>query len=154
MTAKKDYVGDTVPGKLARLLAVGAEAAPDTRKSAPRETDDHGRPPAVGQTWGKYLIEKRLGRGVQAEVFQAYDRFGAAGQVALKVGLVRAAPGQAPEWTTAVSHTHRGNRGWEPHYLALDLDGAKPGPRDFRVVIKDLHDQQEAMTSTIFRVMW
>ena len=59
-----------------------------------------------------------------------------------------------PEWTTAVSHTHRGNRGWEPHYLALDLDGAKPGPRDFRVVIKDLHDQQEAMTSTIFRVMW
>ncbi|MHC4789605.1 MAG: protein kinase family protein, partial [Planctomycetota bacterium] len=41
--------------------------------------------PVPGQPWGKYLIEKTLGAGGQASVFQAYDQFGAAGHTALKV---------------------------------------------------------------------
>ena len=44
-----------------------------------------GSLPVSGQTWGKYLIEKFLGSGGQAAVFQAFDRFGPAGHVALKL---------------------------------------------------------------------
>ena len=36
------------------------------------------RAPECGQTWGKYLIEKHLGRGGQAVVLQAFDRLGPA----------------------------------------------------------------------------
>ena len=52
---------------------------------------DGGRPggapsgPVPGQRWGKFLIEKVLGRGGQADVLQAFDQAGAAGHVALKV---------------------------------------------------------------------
>ena len=41
--------------------------------------------PRPGHSWGKFVIEKRLGGGGQAEVFQAFDRVGTAGHVALKV---------------------------------------------------------------------
>lgn len=41
--------------------------------------------PEVGQLWGKYLIEKKLGEGGQGVVFQAFDQLGLAGHVALKV---------------------------------------------------------------------
>ena len=40
-------------------------------------------PLAVGQTWGKFLIEKKLGAGGQAVVYQAFDQVGPAGHVAL-----------------------------------------------------------------------
>ena len=48
--------------------------------------------------WGKFLIEKRLGGGGQAQVFQAYDQLGTAGHVALKVPLERIAPEHVQEW--------------------------------------------------------
>lgn len=57
--------------------------------------------PVPGKTWGKYVIEKHMGRGGQAEVYQAYDRYGAAGHVALKVARQRVSPEQAQAWTTA-----------------------------------------------------
>jgi serine/threonine protein kinase len=60
-----------------------------------------GNLPAVGQTWGKYLIEKSLGSGGQANVFQAYDRFGAAGHVALKVARRSVPDKKAQAWTQA-----------------------------------------------------
>ena len=41
--------------------------------------------PQPGQSWGKFIIEKRLGGGGQADVYQAFDRLGTAGHVALKV---------------------------------------------------------------------
>ena len=44
-----------------------------------------GSLPVPGQTWGKYLIEKFLGSGGQATVFQAFDTFGPAGHVAIKL---------------------------------------------------------------------
>ena len=40
---------------------------------------------AIGATWGKFVIEKRLGKGGQAYVYQAYDRIGPLGRVALKI---------------------------------------------------------------------
>jgi len=54
--------------------------------------------PTAGETWGKYVIEKPLGTGGQAMVFQAYDRFGAAGQVALKVALGPVASKELQAW--------------------------------------------------------
>jgi serine/threonine protein kinase len=57
--------------------------------------------PVPGYTWGKYLIEKPLGAGGQADVFQAYDRFGAAGHVALKVARSPIPDKQAQTWTQA-----------------------------------------------------
>lgn len=41
--------------------------------------------PAVGGTYGKYLLEHCLGKGGQAVVYQAYDRCGLLGHVALKI---------------------------------------------------------------------
>lgn len=38
-----------------------------------------------GQQFGKYLVEKKLGEGGQAVVYQAFDRLGVAGHVALKL---------------------------------------------------------------------
>ncbi len=60
----------------------------------------------------------------------------------------------APEWTTAVSHTLRGTRAWEPVRVTLDMEGSAPGPRAFRVVVEDLQGQRQAVASTRFRVMW
>lgn len=58
------------------------------------------------------------------------------------------------DWTTAVSYDQRGNRDWEPLYLALELDKVMPGPKALRVLVKDLHSEQAARTMTAFRVMW
>ncbi len=54
--------------------------------------------PEVGRPWGKFLIEKRLGSGGQASVFQAYDQLGTAGHVALKVPLMPLAPDGVRRW--------------------------------------------------------
>ena len=54
---------------------------------------------AVGQTWGKFLIEKKLGRGGQAEVHQAFDQVGPAGHVALKVPRRPVPASKVQEWT-------------------------------------------------------
>ena len=58
------------------------------------------------------------------------------------------------DWTTAVSYTYRGARDWEPRDLRVDMDGASPGPRAFRVVVEDLHTGRQAMAETRFRVRW
>ncbi|MBT5828886.1 MAG: GWxTD domain-containing protein [Candidatus Latescibacteria bacterium] len=58
------------------------------------------------------------------------------------------------EWTTAVSYEQRGNRDWEPLYLALELKKVMPGPKALRVLVKDLQSEQMALTMTAFRVMW
>ena len=62
--------------------------------------------------------------------------------------------GAPPDWTTAVSYTYRGARDWEPRDLRVDMDGASPGPRAFRVVVEDLHTGRKAMAETRFRVRW
>jgi len=54
--------------------------------------------PLPGHPWGKYLIEKSLGRGGQAEVFQAFDQFGALGHVALKVPSMPVPREQTQQW--------------------------------------------------------
>ncbi len=62
--------------------------------------DGGGAPatPEVGRPWGKFLIEKRLGSGGQASVFQAYDQLGTAGHVALKVPVLPLAPDEVRRW--------------------------------------------------------
>ena len=59
-----------------------------------------------------------------------------------------------PEWTTVVSHTLRGSRAWEPIRVTLDMEDSAPGPRALRVVVDDLADQEQAVATTTFRVMW
>ena len=51
-----------------------------------------------GETWGKFLIEKRLGRGEQTFVYQAYDRSGVAGRVALKLPRRPPPPQDVAAW--------------------------------------------------------
>ncbi len=58
-----------------------------------------------------------------------------------------------PEWTTAVSHTYKETRPWEPHQLTLDMEGSSPGPWAFRVVVDDLKSGEQAATMAHFRVM-
>jgi len=57
--------------------------------------------PAPGEKWGKYLIEKPLGEGGQAVVFQAFDQLGPAGHVALKLPLRSIPTEQFQAWTSA-----------------------------------------------------
>ena len=57
--------------------------------------------PSPGKPWGKYLIEKHLGGGGQAEVYQAYDQFGAAGHVAIKIAHAALPPDKAQAWASA-----------------------------------------------------
>lgn len=67
------------------------------------------------------------------------------------------ADGDSPEqvdWATAVTYDQKGSRDWEPLFLALDLARVMPGPKALRVVVKDLHTGQEAMSLAQFRVMW
>jgi hypothetical protein len=64
-----------------------------------------GRGPTVGQPWGKFLIEKRLGGGGQAEVFQAFDQLGTAGHVALKIPLSSLPPHHLQQWADAEAGT-------------------------------------------------
>ncbi|MDA0745732.1 MAG: GWxTD domain-containing protein, partial [bacterium] len=66
----------------------------------------------------------------------------------------RVANAPEPEWTTAVSGTYRGSLDWEPQYLRLDMDGAAPGLRAFRVMVEDLKSGQQTAATTRFRVMW
>ena len=54
--------------------------------------------PEVGRPWGKFLIEKRLGSGGQANVFQAFDQLGTAGHVALKVPTQPLEARQIQKW--------------------------------------------------------
>ncbi len=54
--------------------------------------------PKPGQQWGKFLIEKRLGHGGQADVFQAFDQFGTGGHVALKVPTKPIPPEDLQRW--------------------------------------------------------
>ncbi len=54
--------------------------------------------PSPGQTWGKYLIEKQLGEGGQAVVFQAFDQLGPAGHAALKLPRRRIPSEQFQAW--------------------------------------------------------
>jgi GWxTD domain-containing protein len=57
-----------------------------------------------------------------------------------------------PEWSTAVSSSHKGNRDWEPSRLTLDMEGASPGPWAFRVMVEDNQAGSRAMEETVFRV--
>lgn len=59
-----------------------------------------------------------------------------------------------PEWTTAVTQEVAGDHAWEPVYLALDLEGAQPGLRDFRVIVRDKHSDQQATVATQYRIRW
>ena len=58
------------------------------------------------------------------------------------------------DWATAISYEQRGNREWEPLFLALELGNTMPGPKALRVVVEDLHDLEKAVATTQFRVMW
>lgn len=58
------------------------------------------------------------------------------------------------EWTTAVTYDQRGNRDWEPIYLALELERIMPGPKALRVLVRDLQSEQETIATTAFQVMW
>jgi len=66
-----------------------------------------------GEQWGKYLIEKLLGKGGQAVVYQAFDVMGPAGHVALKIPRVRVPSNRVQAWVeaevgplTRLSHPH------------------------------------------------
>jgi GWxTD domain-containing protein len=59
-----------------------------------------------------------------------------------------------PEWSTAVTYTREGTTDWEPNFLRLDLADIMPGPRAFRVVVKDLQSGEEATAGTRFRISW
>ena len=60
---------------------------------------------------------------------------------------------QSPSrWTTAVSHTFKESRSWEPHYMRLDLKRSVPGLRAFRVVVEDIKSGQLAVASSVFRI--
>ncbi len=58
------------------------------------------------------------------------------------------------DWVTAVSYEQRGNRDWEPLFLALALDKTMPGPKALRVVVEDFQTLETARSTTQFRVMW
>jgi GWxTD domain-containing protein len=59
-----------------------------------------------------------------------------------------------PDWVTAVTQEVTGDHTWEPVYLALELQGAQPGLRNFRVIIEDKLSSQEASASTQYRIRW
>ena len=69
----------------------------------PDKADEEFSPnlPVPGRMWGKYLIEKSLGRGGQAEVYQAFDRSGLAGHVALKVPREPVPTSSVETWSAA-----------------------------------------------------
>jgi len=59
-----------------------------------------------------------------------------------------------PDWVTAVTQEVTGDHPWEPVYLALDLQSAQPGLRDFRIIIEDKLSSQEATAATQYRIRW
>lgn len=82
-----------------------AGKSPDSEKStvvrpagwrAPESSD--AMSPQPGRSWGKFLIEKRIDAGGEAEIYQAFDQAGAAGQVALKVPLQLGDPQLIDRW--------------------------------------------------------
>lgn len=89
--------------------SAGEPARPDTDLPTVSDTGNHGpqsgewaaRLPVPGQTWGRYLIEKQLGSGGQALVFQAFDRFGVAGHVVLKVPRRPVPPAADQAWSSS-----------------------------------------------------
>ncbi len=84
------------------------------------------------------------------------DNFGATHyRLTFQVQALSNADGAAQaDWATAVSYEQRGNRDWEPLFLALALDKTMPGPKALRVVVEDLHTLEQAIATTRFRVMW
>lgn len=126
------------------------------RRIVEREQAPYGRE--------RYLILpnplKQYRQGAQAyfyyEIYNLQkDRFGATNyQVTYQIRKLKEDGAEAaPEWTTAVSYTHKGSRAWEPIYQVLNLE-TFPGPRDFRVNVLDLNSRQEVSAATSFRVMW
>jgi len=77
------------------LPSFSDSTVPHSRYPAEQQTQNL---PEVGKPWGKYLIEKKLGIGGQALVFQAYDQEGIAGHVALKVPRKAVAPTRVEKW--------------------------------------------------------
>ncbi|MHC4591408.1 MAG: serine/threonine protein kinase, partial [Planctomycetota bacterium] len=71
---------------------------PTVRKDSGVEPAASADTLAPGQTWGKFLIEKKLGGGGQAQVFQAFDQLGTAGHVALKVPTSHIPPSHIQAW--------------------------------------------------------
>jgi GWxTD domain-containing protein len=59
-----------------------------------------------------------------------------------------------PDWVTAVTQEVTGDHTWEPVYLALDIEDAEPGLRDFRVIVRDKHSSGEATAATQYRIRW
>lgn len=126
------------------------------RRIVEREQAPYGRE--------RYLILpnplKQYRQGAQAyfyyEIYNLKkDRFGATNyQVTYQIRTLKEDEAEAaPEWTTAVTYTHKGSQAWEPIYQVLNLE-MFPGPRDFRVKVLDLNSRQEVSTATSFRVMW
>ena len=126
------------------------------RRIVEREQATYGRE--------RYLILpnplKQYQQGAQAyfyyEIYNLKkDRFGATNyQVTYQIRTVKEdEAAEEPEWTTAVSYTHKGSQAWEPIYQVLNLE-TFPGPREFRVNVLDLNSRQEVSTATSFRVMW
>ena len=126
------------------------------RRIVEREQAPYGRE--------RYLILpnplKQYRQGAQAYFyFEIYnlrkDRFGATNyQITYQIRTLKEdGAEEKPEWTTAVSYTHKGSQAWEPIYQALNLE-MFPGPRDFRVNVLDMNSRQEVSTATSFRVMW
>ena len=126
------------------------------RRIVEREQAPYGR--------DRYLILpnplKQYQQGAQAyfyyEIYNLQkDRFGSTKyQVTYQIRKVSEdEAATAPEWTTAVSYTHKGSQAWEPIYQVLNLE-MFPGPREFRVNVLDLNSRQEVSAATSFRVMW
>ncbi|MGB2823782.1 MAG: serine/threonine-protein kinase, partial [Phycisphaerae bacterium] len=91
--------------QLARFISIAAEHGTEAFEGqAPPDADTvvAGGPetvaPAAGETWGKFVIEKALGRGGQAIVCQAFDRLGPAGHVALKIPRRAVPPSRVESW--------------------------------------------------------
>lgn len=89
------------PGKTNEAAMRAGNAAAHDDFDLEIQADDSGTPPELqpGDHFGKYLVEKRLGEGGQAVVYQAFDRLGAAGHVALKVPLVVVPVEYVEAWT-------------------------------------------------------
>lgn len=109
------------------------------------------------------ILPNPLGRcerdGQAAFYFEVYNlsrnEFGATHyEVTYQVQVEPDDESEEPEWSTAVSYTREGSTDWEPNYLSLDLADIMPGPRSFRVVVRDLLAGTEASAGTEFRIMW
>ncbi len=71
---------------------------PTEMSGSPQERAERVSGPIPGRPWGRFLIEKRLGGGGQADVYQAFDQVGMAGHVALKVPRSEVPRERMQEW--------------------------------------------------------